>query len=225
MIAGIIVAVDVGEACSSRDFVRARFRFSKFFAEKHDGRAEFLAIADLDQRRELRHHHGRGNAEQSALIGERLRVIAGGGGDDASLFLLGRKLDEGVARAAFLETAGALEVIELAVNLHPGELAQRDRMRAGRFVDGAFDSLRGFFDVVRTWSRRSQPNGLRPGAATPFSAPPSSRESSISRTLCRELFGVERLRQETHFRIAPVAGRHRFFEVTGNEKDACLRTR
>ena len=39
----------------------------------------------------------------------------------------------------------------------------------------------------------------------------------------RELFGVERLRQETHVRIAPIAGMKRFLKVTGNENDFCLR--
>jgi hypothetical protein len=76
-------------------------------------------------------------------------VIAGRGGDDAFLFLFLRKLGEGVARAALLEAPGALEIIELAINLHPAELAQRDGLCAGRFVNRAFDARGGFFDVVK----------------------------------------------------------------------------
>ena len=83
------------------------------------------------------------------LVGERLGVIAGRGGDHAFLFCSAEKLREGVARAAFLEAAGALEIVELAINLHPGELAQRDRLRAGRFVNRALDAAGGFFDVVK----------------------------------------------------------------------------
>ncbi len=81
-------------------------------------------------------------------------MIAGGGGDDAFFLLLGRELGEGVARAALLEAAGALEIIELAINLHPGELAQGDRSRAGRFVDRAFDAGGGVFDVVESGQGR-----------------------------------------------------------------------
>ena len=75
-------------------------------------------------------------------------MIAGRGGDDAYLLLFGGELDERVARAAFLEASGALKIIELAMNLHPGELAQRDGLWARRFVNRAFDARGGFFDVV-----------------------------------------------------------------------------
>jgi hypothetical protein len=46
-------------------------------------------------------------------------MVAGGRGDDAALFLLRRKLRERVTRAPFLETSGALQIVELAVNLQP----------------------------------------------------------------------------------------------------------
>ena len=128
----IVVAIDVGETFFLRDFVRARFRFAKIFSVQDDGRAEFLAIAHFNERREFRHHDRRGNSEQFSLIGERLRVIAGRSRDDAALLLIGRKLRERVARAAFLETSGALQVVELAENLHAGDFAQRNRRRAGR---------------------------------------------------------------------------------------------
>ena len=112
-----------------------------------DGGAEFLAIADLNERRVFRHHDRRRNAEQFSLVGERLGVIARGGRDHAAFLLVGRQLRESVARAAFLETAGALQVVELAENFHPGDLAQRNRRLAGRIIDRAFDSLPRLFDV------------------------------------------------------------------------------
>ncbi|MBA3651944.1 MAG: hypothetical protein H0W66_10815, partial [Chthoniobacterales bacterium] len=74
-------------------------------------------------------------------------------------FLLVGKLDEGVARAAFLKAPGALEVVELAINLHPGELAERDRLRAGRFVDRAFDAPGGSLDVVEGGQERMMDDG------------------------------------------------------------------
>ncbi len=66
---------------------------------------------------------------------------------DASFLLPGRKLGERVTRAAFLETAGALVVVELAMDLHPGELAQRDRLRTRGVVDRALDTVGRCLDV------------------------------------------------------------------------------
>ena len=105
---GIIVAVDVSELFFVRDLVRVRFGFSEISSVKNDGRTKFLAITYFNQRRELRHHHRRGNAEQFALISKRLSVIARGCGDHTALLLVGRELREGIARAALLETSRAL---------------------------------------------------------------------------------------------------------------------
>ena len=124
------------------------FGFAEILPVHDDGGAELLAITHLDQRREFRHDDGGGDAEQFALIGEGLGVIAGGGGDDAALFLLGRQLGEGVGGAAFFETSGALEVVELAVDLHPGQLAQRDGVRTGGVVDGVLDAIARGLDVL-----------------------------------------------------------------------------
>ena len=111
--------------------MRMRLRLRKIFAVQNDGRAELLAITDLDQRREFRHDHRRRNPEQFALIGKGLGVVAGGGRDHAALLLFRRQLREGVARAALLEASGALQVVELAENLHAGDLAQGIDSRQG----------------------------------------------------------------------------------------------
>jgi hypothetical protein len=100
-------------------------------AVQDDVRAELLAIVYFNERGELWHDEGRGNAEQFSLIGERLRVVASRGGDDATLLLLGRKLRERIARPAFLKTCRALQTLELAEDFHAGDVAQRDRMRSG----------------------------------------------------------------------------------------------
>ena len=146
---GIVVAVDVGQPAFFADAVRVRLRFGEIFSVQDDGRAELLAVADLDERRVFRHHDRRGNAKQLALIGEGLGVIAGGGRDDAALLLFRRQLRQGVARAAFLEAAGALQVLELAENFHARDLAQRNRRLAGRIINRALDSLPRLFDVLQ----------------------------------------------------------------------------
>jgi hypothetical protein len=81
-------------------------------------------------------------------------VVASGGGDDAALFLFARQLRESVARAAFLEAAGPLLIIELAVNFEPGELAQGNRFSTGRLIDGALDAAAGCFDIGEGNQRR-----------------------------------------------------------------------
>jgi hypothetical protein len=45
-------------------------------------------------------------------------------------------------------------IIELAINLHPGELAQRDGAGTGGLVDRALDGAGGGFDVVESGQMR-----------------------------------------------------------------------
>src|SRR5579862_973148 len=98
-------------------------------------------IRYLDERRELRHHDGDRDAEQRAVIGDAKRMIARGRRDHAALALRFRKLQKRVARAAFLEAARALQVIELAVDMRAGQLRERNRLDAWRFVNAVADAL------------------------------------------------------------------------------------
>ena len=103
--------------------MRASFGFGKIFAVQDHICAELFAIVDLNQRREFWHDHSRRNTKQFPLISQRLGVIASRRRDHASFFLIGRKLRERVARASLLKTSGALQVVELAKNLHAGDFA------------------------------------------------------------------------------------------------------
>jgi hypothetical protein len=85
----VVVAVNIGEIFFRGDLVGTSFGFSEIFPVYHYVRAQSLTIVDFDERRVLRHHHRGRNAEQSALISECLRVVAGRGGDNAAFFLLG----------------------------------------------------------------------------------------------------------------------------------------
>src|SRR5712691_4847533 len=107
-------------------------------------------------------------------------MIAGRGGDHAFLLLLGRKLGEGITRAAFFETAGALEIIELGINFHPGQLAEWDRLWAGRFVDRAFNAAGSCFDVAEGSQGSSRRSLIEPIS---INYQPSTFPSSTSRTL------------------------------------------
>ena len=81
------------------------------------------------------------------MVGDPLCMVAGGRRDHAALALFGRELQERVARAALLEAAGALQVVELAVDMRAGEPRQRYRFNARREVDAARDAFTRSFDV------------------------------------------------------------------------------
>src|SRR5205814_1299008 len=145
----IVISIDVGESFFFRDLVRARPGFSEIFSVKNDGRAKLLTITYFNQRSELRHHHCSRNAEQFPLVGKRLSVIARGRGDHAALLLIWWQLSQSVTRAAFLEASGALQVVELAEDLHTRDLTQRNGIWAGRIVDRAGDALTRRFDIAK----------------------------------------------------------------------------
>ena len=143
----VVEPVDVRESLALRDHRGFRARFAEVGAVQDDRCAQRAAIGDLDQRRELRHHDRRRNAEQSRVIGEALRVIAGRRRDHAAPAFVRRELEQCVARAALLEAAGALQVVELAVNMRAGELRQWNRLDARREIDAARDAHAGSFNV------------------------------------------------------------------------------
>ena len=148
MMAGIVIAIDVSEAFFLRDLMPVRFCFAEIFPVQNDCRAEFLAIVYLNEGRKFRHHHRRRNPKQLPLISKRLSVIASGRGDDAALLLVGRQLCEGIPCTALLKTSRALQVVELAEDLHAGDFAERDGRRARRIVNGPSNAFARRFDVL-----------------------------------------------------------------------------
>ncbi len=177
---GVVERVQERELVAARDFLRAGARFAEIGPFQHHRGAELAAIGHLDQRRELRHHHGHRDPQQRAVIGDALRVVARRGGDDAATARLRRQPQQRIARAALLEAAGALQVIELAENVRAGELRQRDRFDARRQVHAAGDPRARRLDVgegqhggdsrivrtaarCRAW-RRTARAGIRPGS-------------------------------------------------------------
>ena len=137
---GIVVTVNVGEAAFGGQRAGVFHRFEEAAAVEHDVGAEAAAGVALDEGRKAGHDHGDGDAEQAAVVGEAERVVAGGGRDDSARFLRAVEEEQGVARAAFLEGAGALKIFEFAEDAHAGDFRERNRFRAGGGVDGAGDA-------------------------------------------------------------------------------------
>ena len=140
----------VGEGGQARDpltNVNTRARLREVGAVKDDVGAELAAIGDLNERGELRHHDGRRDPEELRVVGDPLRVIAGRGRDHPALARVRRQLEQRIARAAFLEAARALQVVELAVDVRAGQLRQRNRLDARRVIDAAGNPVAGGFDI------------------------------------------------------------------------------
>ncbi len=116
--------------------------FGVIVAFENHLRAEFAAGDDFHQRRETRHDHGDGDAQQLAMIRQAQRMIAGRGRDHAALPLLIIQQQQGVARAALLEAAGALQVVELAEDVHAAQFGKRNRFGAGGNKNAVGDSGR-----------------------------------------------------------------------------------
>ena len=81
------------------------------------------------------------------MVGQPEGVVARGGRDHPALARPVVQQQQGVARAAFLERPGALEVLQLAINPRPGRLRERDALRTGRDHDGPRDAAAGGLDV------------------------------------------------------------------------------
>src|SRR6185436_13849185 len=89
-----------------------------------------------------------------------------------------RELQQRVARAALLEAPGALQIVELAVDVRAGELRQRNRFDAGRVVDAARDPKARSFDVGEGDHLREARVSLQNGRAMPGLAAVSTRRNS-----------------------------------------------
>jgi hypothetical protein len=63
--------------------------------------------------------------------------------------LIVRQLCKRIARAAFFEASGALQVIQLAENFHAGDFTERDGGRARRIINRVRNALARRFDVLK----------------------------------------------------------------------------
>src|SRR5207248_4407697 len=88
------------------------------------------------------------DGEAARIDGHSLRVVAGARGHHPAAALLGRKQCQLVRRAALLEGAGPLQVLELEVDLGAAQQAEVPGTRAGSHFDVAADSLPGRDDVL-----------------------------------------------------------------------------
>src|ERR1700674_352716 len=105
---------------------------------------------DFDKRRGQGHANLGADAELAGVIGHALGVISGRGCNHALGALFGAEREQLVQGAAFFESAGSLEVVELQIDVVGSGLRKSLRTRAGRKVDGAANAAQGRLDVVES---------------------------------------------------------------------------
>ena len=110
-------------------------------------RSVVLGILDLYRRRADRHHDRCGNSQTLGVVGDTLRMVASRHRDDPRFALRERQMCQPVARAAFLEGSGELQVLEL----QPGFATEQFRERAAVIEVGdqnfAVDDARRLLDI------------------------------------------------------------------------------
>src|SRR6201998_1527470 len=108
---------------------------------------DFSAIAargrDFDERRGQRHDDQGADSEFAGVVGNTLGVVSSRGCDHTARTFFGTEQEQFVERAPLLESAGALQVIELEVNVVGGGLRKRLGARARREIDGTADAAQG----------------------------------------------------------------------------------
>ena len=76
-------------------------------------------------------------------------MVACGSSDDPALLLIVRQLCKRIARAAFFEASGALQVIQLAENFHASDFTERDGARRRRITNRLRNAFARRFDVLK----------------------------------------------------------------------------
>ena len=95
------------------------------FAVQHDLGTPCGGAGDLGRRGVTRHHDGGGDAQQLRVPRHRLGVVAGRHRDHAARALGRGQQRQAVGRAALLERAGDLQIVELQHDVDAGRTATR----------------------------------------------------------------------------------------------------
>eukprot|EP00053_Salpingoeca_punica_P009376 m.84040 g.84040 ORF g.84040 m.84040 type:complete len:414 (+) comp15003_c0_seq1:98-1339(+) len=119
---GVIVTVNVLQAVLDADLLCALLGLAKVCAMQNDVGAKLAAVLHLGHGREFRHDKGDRHAQELSVVRQAERVVAGRGCNHANAALNGCEATKGVAGAALLEAACALEDLLLEVQLHAAHL-------------------------------------------------------------------------------------------------------
>ncbi len=157
---GMIERRDHGKLALARDAIADLLAHFLVLIVEHDLGAIPAGRLELHGRRVLRHDDGDAHAEELSYERHRLRVVAGGVGEDAALAFIGSQPRHRVVGAAKLERSHALEVLALEEHLCAGALVDRARSHHGCAVRVAGEPLRGGGDVGIAYGESSLVGGV-----------------------------------------------------------------
>jgi hypothetical protein len=144
----VVVGVHEGQALLMGELVGMRACFLQRVAVQHHLGAEAARALHLHAGREARHDDHRAHAQALCVVGHALGMVARAHRHHAARALAGRELREPIARAAFLERGGELQVLELEEHLRAYDLGERLGFHAGRLQHVAAQAFGGGLDVL-----------------------------------------------------------------------------
>ncbi len=143
----VVEGMDEDQPALGLDLAGAGVGLVEVLPVQDDLRAAAAGRRHLGQRRPLRHDDDGGDAELRRVERDAQAVVARAGRDDAAPALVGGELQEQVGRAALLEGARHLQVLQLDVDARAGHRGEGLRVGAGRLGDDAGQPRAGRPDV------------------------------------------------------------------------------
>ena len=144
----VVIGMDENQPVARRAFQGEGLDGVDAVAPQFDPRAKRLGAADLGEGGAFGHHDGRRNAEPLGVIGDALRMVAGGHRDHAALFFVRGQAVELDQRAAILEGSGALQGFELEIDIGVEQIGKRTGPDCRRADDIARDEIGGAANIV-----------------------------------------------------------------------------
>jgi hypothetical protein len=144
---GIVERMDEGQPFLHTQPRRKMLRFRQHIAMHDHPRPEILRMLNFGKGRAFGHDDGGRDAQSLRMIGDALRMIAGGHGDDAAPPFIVRQAEQAVKRAAFLEGCGELQILEFYPNVAACDARQSMRLQAWGSANLARDRRGGLTNI------------------------------------------------------------------------------
>ncbi len=151
----IVIRMHPDKVALTRELSRARMRLENGLPVEDHGSAMGLSRGHFHEGRGHRHHDGGGNAKPRGVIGYRLRMIAGGHGDDTAPPLVVGQRIELVQSAPLLEGIGDLQVFVFDENRRAGKRRKQGRRQHGRAQHLPREHAAGRLDIGKGYAHQS----------------------------------------------------------------------
>jgi hypothetical protein len=160
----VVKAVNVGQTPGAGEILSVVKSLTECFAVQDHLCAQPAAGGQLDQRSKFGHDDGDVHTQQFTVIGQAQGMVAGRGRNHSTKALLVVEQKQRVACPPLLEAAGALQIIELAIDVRAADFSQRNRLGTRRKINPIGDAMLGADDVGQRELHGCYPGRLTPGA-------------------------------------------------------------